>query len=131
LASVHMNDPKNAPGLANPNTQKRTLVEEGTKFKGSLTSTCPVLVQGTVEGNVESPAVTVSATGTLSGKIVASTFKSEGKVAGELDVDTAQLAGQVDKNTIVRASSLDLKLTQAPGAGKVQLTFGAIGKKPS
>jgi len=29
-------------------TEKRTLVEEGTSFKGSMTSTCPVLVKGGV-----------------------------------------------------------------------------------
>jgi cytoskeletal protein CcmA (bactofilin family) len=118
-----MNDPKN------PTTQKRTLVEEGTSLKGSLTSTCPILVQGTVEGDVESPAVTVSATGAVSGKITAGTFKSDGKIAGELDVDTAQVAGTVAKNTIIRATSLDVKLT-VPN-GKVQLTFGPAGGKLS
>ena len=30
---------------------KQTVVEEGTQFKGSLTSTCPVLVNGRVEGD--------------------------------------------------------------------------------
>jgi hypothetical protein len=34
-----MNDLKNPAA-----TEKRTLVEEGTTFKGSLTSTCPLLV---------------------------------------------------------------------------------------
>ena len=56
-----MSDPK-PPPVPTQSTQKRTLVEEGTRFKGSLISTCPVLVQGSVEGDVESPAVTVSAT---------------------------------------------------------------------
>jgi cytoskeletal protein CcmA (bactofilin family) len=31
---------------------KKTLVEEGTQFKGSLTSSCPVVVRGRVEGDV-------------------------------------------------------------------------------
>ena len=30
--------------------EKRTLVEEGTELKGSLTSTCPVLVRGRMTG---------------------------------------------------------------------------------
>jgi cytoskeletal protein CcmA (bactofilin family) len=114
-----MNDPK-IPGGAT--TEKRTLVEEGTRFKGSLTSTCPILVQGTVEGDVEGPALTVSATGAVSGKITAGALKSAGKIAGDFDVDTAQLAGTVEHNTVIRAASLDLKLT-VPN-GKVQLTFG-------
>lgn len=45
----------NLPKKPSPNdaaTTKRTLVEEGTRFKGSLTSTCPIVVQGSVEGDV-------------------------------------------------------------------------------
>lgn len=119
-----MNDPKNAaPG------GKRTLVEDGTKFKGSLTSTCPVLVQGSIEGDVEGPSVTVSATGAVSGKIVTGALKSDGRISGDFDVESAQLAGTVDKDTVIRASSLDVKLT-AP-SGKLQLTFGPAARKGS
>ncbi|HVH40949.1 MAG TPA: polymer-forming cytoskeletal protein [Labilithrix sp.] len=114
-----MNDPKN-PNTSS--TQKRTLIEEGTRFKGSLSSTCPIVVQGSVEGDVDGPAVTVSATGTVSGVVVAGSLKSEGKIAGDFDVETAQLAGTVEKDTVIRATSLDLKLTVA--SGKAQLTFG-------
>jgi len=113
-----MNDPKNL-GAA---TTKRTLVEEGTTFKGSMTSTCPILVQGSIEGDIEGPAVTVSATGAVSGKVATGALKSDGKIAGDFDVETAQLAGTVEKNTVIRAQSLDVKLT-VPN-GKVQLTFG-------
>ena len=117
-----MNDPK-TPGV----TGKRTLVEDGTTFKGSLTSTCPVLVQGSIEGDVDGPAVTISATGAVSGKIVTGALKSDGKISGEFDVESAQLAGFVEKDTVVRASSLDVKLTAA--TGKLQLTFGPAGSK--
>jgi hypothetical protein len=123
-----MNDPKNPTGGA-ATTQKRTLVEEGTRFKGSLTSTCPILVQGTVEGDVEGPALTVSATGAVSGKIAAGALKSDGRISGDFDVDTAQLAGSIDNNTVVRASSLDLKVTVA--TGKLELTFGSAGRDGS
>lgn len=119
-----MNDPKSA-GLQAPTTTKRTLVEEGTSFKGSLTSTCPILVQGSIEGEVQGPAVTISATGAVSGKIQTGALKSDGRISGDFDVESAQLAGSVEKNTIVRANSLDVKL--AVTTGKVQLTFGSAG----
>jgi cytoskeletal protein CcmA (bactofilin family) len=119
-----MNDPKNPIGGA-ATAQKRTLVEDGTRFKGSLTSTCPILVQGTVEGDVEGPSLTVSATGAVSGKIVTGNLKSDGKIAGEFDVDSAQLAGSVANNTVIHATSLDVKLTIP--SGKLQLTFGPAG----
>ena len=125
-----MNDPK-TPAQSSSSTQKRTLVEEGTRFKGSLSSTCPIVVQGSVEGEVDGPAVTVSATGAVSGTIVTGTLKSDGKISGDFDVDTAQLAGNVAKDTVIRATSLDLKLT-VPN-GKLELTFGPAsgGKKRS
>ena len=122
-----MNDPKNPPGAAT--TEKRTLVEEGTRFKGSLTSTCAILVQGSIEGDVEGPSLTVSATGAVSGKIAAGALKSDGKIAGDFDVDTAQLAGTIENNTVVRANSLDLKVTVP--TGKLQLTFGSAGAATS
>lgn len=130
-----MNVPKKPPP-SNPNPQKpmaaeekpfaveakRTLVEEGTRFKGSMTSECPIVVNGSIEGDVNSSAISVSATGSIAGKVTAGALKSEGRVGGELDVETADLAGSVEKNTVVRATSLNLKLT-AP-AGKLKLAFG-------
>jgi cytoskeletal protein CcmA (bactofilin family) len=129
-----MNNPKKPP-QSNPTPltrtvaeertfaeEKRTLVEEGTRFKGSLTSQCPIVVHGSIEGDVNGTAISVSATGSISGKISAGAFKSEGKIGGEFDVETAELAGSVEKNTVIRATSLNLKLT-APD-GKLQLAFG-------
>lgn len=122
-----MNNPK-PPATGTSATQpKQTLVEEGTKFKGSLTSTCPVLVRGTVEGGLEGPAVTVSATGSISGRVEAGSVSSDGKVAGELEVDSARIAGAIAHGTVVRASSLDVKLT-AEGNNRLQLTFGSGSK---
>ena len=107
---------------------KRTLVEDGTKFKGSLTSTCPIVVQGSIEGNVEGPSLTVSATGAVSGTITTGDLTSAGRIAGEFDVETAKLAGSVANDTVIRAASLDLAL--AVESGKLQLTFGpGTGKR--
>ena len=44
-----MADPKKAEAAA---SVKKTLVEEGTEFKGSIVSKCPVAVSGRVEGEV-------------------------------------------------------------------------------
>lgn len=123
-----MNDPKN-PAAGSPTTEKRTLVEEGTKFKGSLTSTCAIVVQGSIEGDVEGPSVAVSKTGAVSGMIVAGALTSAGRIAGDFDVDTARVEGTVESNTVLRATALDLKLEAA--SGKLQLTFGQASPKGS
>jgi cytoskeletal protein CcmA (bactofilin family) len=101
---------------------KRTLVEEGTSFKGSLSSTCPVVVKGRVEGDVSAPSLQVSASGAVHGKVKVGEMQSHGELSGEFDAETVQLSGSVKDNTIVRAKSLEVKLM--PTNGKMQVVFG-------
>lgn len=125
-----MSDLRNPIGSA---TEKRTLVEEGTTFKGSLTSTCPIFVKGGVEGDIQAPSLTVASSGTVSGKVKAGELKSEGALAGEFDVEKVQLSGSVKDNTVIRATSLEVKLTNTNS--KMQVVFGEceleVGEQPS
>lgn len=111
-----MSDSKNGASA------KKTLVEEGTQFKGALSSSCPVEVKGRVEGEVTAPALHVSESGAVHGRIKVGELSSQGELAGELDADVVQLSGTVKDNTIIRAKTLEVKLS-APN-GKMQLTFG-------
>ncbi|MBX3213234.1 MAG: polymer-forming cytoskeletal protein [Labilithrix sp.] len=125
-----MSDLRNPIGSA---TEKRTLVEDGTTFKGSLSSTCPIFVKGGVEGDIQAPSLTVAASGTVSGKVKAGELKSEGSIAGEFDVDKVQLSGSVKDNTVIKAKSLEVKLTTSNS--KMQVVFGEceleIGDQPT
>ena len=114
-----MNDLKNSGAAA---SEKRTLVEEGTTFKGSLTSTCPIHVKGTINGDLEAPSLTVAASGSVSGKVKAGELKSEGELSGEFDVDRVVLSGTVKDNTVIRAKALEVKL--AVTGSKMQVVFG-------
>jgi cytoskeletal protein CcmA (bactofilin family) len=112
---------------------KKTLVEEGTQFKGSLSSSCPIVVRGKIEGDVTAPSLQVSTSGAVHGKVKVGEIQSQGKLAGEFDADVVQLSGSVKDKTVVRAKSLEVKLT--PVAGKMQVVFGEvtldIGDMPS
>jgi cytoskeletal protein CcmA (bactofilin family) len=125
-----MSDLRNPIGSA---TEKRTLVEEGTTFKGSLSSTCPIFVKGGVEGDIQAPSLTVATSGTVSGKVKAGELKSDGAIAGEFDVDKVQLSGSVKDNTVIKAKSLEVKLTVSNA--KMQVVFGEceleVGDQPS
>jgi cytoskeletal protein CcmA (bactofilin family) len=101
---------------------KKTLVEDGTQFKGSLSSKCPIEVNGHVEGDLQAPSLTVSSTGSVHGKVQVGELHSEGRLAGDFDEDTVQLSGNVSDNTVIRARSLEVKLA-APN-GKMQVIFG-------
>jgi cytoskeletal protein CcmA (bactofilin family) len=101
---------------------RKTLVEEGTQFKGSFSSDCLIEVKGRVEGELTAPALIVATSGAVHGKVKVGEMTSEGELAGEFDADVVKIAGTVKDNTVVRAKSLEVKL--APRNGRVQVIFG-------
>jgi cytoskeletal protein CcmA (bactofilin family) len=114
--------------------EKQTLVEEGTQFKGTLSSSCSIMVRGKIEGDLNAPSLTVSPSGAVHGTVKVGSMRSEGELAGQFDADTIQLSGVVKDNTVIRAKSLSVKLEQT-GDGKMQVTFGEcaleVGDMPS
>ena len=123
-----MNNPNTRAASPTATPTHTTLVEDGTKIKGSLSSTVPVLVHGTVEGDLESPAVTISATGSVSGMVLTKALSSVGKIAGDFDVERATVAGAVAVKTVIRAQEMDFKLDVKDSAKKIELRFGAVNK---
>jgi cytoskeletal protein CcmA (bactofilin family) len=117
----------------NTTHDRKTLVEEGTQFKGSLTSSCPIEVKGRVEGDLTAPALLVSASGAVHGKVKVGEMRSHGELAGEFDADMVQLSGTIKDNTVIRAKSLEVKLV--PANGKMQVIFGEceleVGSDPA
>ena len=112
---------------------KKTLVEEGTSFKGALTSKCPIEVRGKIEGDVTAPSLSIASTGAVHGKVKVEALRSEGEIAGELDADIVRLSGVVKDNTVIRAKSLEVRLVS--DKGKMQVMFGEcaleVGDQPT
>src|SRR5688572_12544891 len=112
---------------------KVTVVEEGTAFKGMLTSSCPIDVRGKIEGELETPLLTVSSTGAVHGRAKVGAVRSQGELSGEFDADSVELSGVVRDNTVIRARSLDVKLASAHG--RLQIAFGScelsVGDEPT
>ncbi len=91
-------------------TTKQTLIEEGTQLKGTLSSDCPVVVRGRLDGEVSGPLLQVSPTGKVSGKIEVQRVESAGELAGEYKADVVRLSGRVADETVIRTKSLEVKL---------------------
>ncbi|MFO0550616.1 MAG: polymer-forming cytoskeletal protein [Polyangiaceae bacterium] len=98
-----------------------TVVEEGTEFRGSITSSCALLVRGRISGDVNSPGLTVTPTGVVTGKVKVGTLSSQGEIMGEFEAEQATLSGKVSDETVIRAKSLEVKLT---ADAKMTVTFG-------
>jgi cytoskeletal protein CcmA (bactofilin family) len=112
---------------------KQTLVEEGTEFHGTLTSNCQVVVNGTIDGEIEAPELRVAPGGKVLGNVKARRVRSEGVLAGSIDAEDVFLSGTVKSNTIIRATKLEAKL--ATDRGRLEVSFGEclleIGEDPA
>ena len=101
---------------------KQTVVEDGTELRGTLTSTCPIVVRGRVEGDIETPSLVVSENGAVHGRAKVGALRSQGEISGEFEAETVELGGKVRDKTIIRARTLEVKL--AGEDAKYRVTFG-------
>lgn len=112
---------------------KQTLIEQGTEFKGTMKSTCPVVVNGRVEGELTAPELEVTTSGTVQGTIKAERLSSRGMLSGNIDAGDLYLSGSVGNKTVIKAKNLEVKL--APDQGRMELTFGEctldVGDEPT
>ena len=109
-------------------SDKTTVVEEGTHFKGSFSSNCPMVIRGKIEGDITAPSLTVSKTGAVHGTVKVREIQSGGELAGEFDADAVELSGIIKDKTIVRARSLSVNLSSEKG--KLQIIFGENAHAP-
>jgi cytoskeletal protein CcmA (bactofilin family) len=114
-------------------TEKQTLVEEGTEFTGTMRARCKVVVRGSMDGELEAPALEVTEGGTMTGSVKAKSVHSRGVLAGSVEADEISLAGVVRSNTVIRAKTLSVNL--ASEEGRLEVTFGdtvlEVGEMPS
>jgi cytoskeletal protein CcmA (bactofilin family) len=113
----------------NVSRQKRTVVEEGSHFKGVLVSRCPIDVRGHIEGELVTPSLSVGKTGAVHGSVKVGSMRSEGELSGEFDANRADLAGVIKDNTVIRARSVEVKL--ASSKGKMQVVFTECEPAPA
>src|SRR5262249_53450811 len=98
-----------------------SIVESGTDFKGTFTSSCPIVVNGSIEGDVTAPGVKVTPSGVLHGHVHARSISCRGSAAGVFEADTIELSGAIAQNTIIRAQRLNLNI--ASTSGRIELAF--------
>lgn len=112
---------------------KQTLIEQGTEFKGTMKSTCPVVVNGRVEGELSAPELDITPSGVVRGNIKAERLSSRGTLSGNVDAGDLFLSGSIGSKTVIKAKNLEVKLV--PEQGRMELTIGEctldIGDEPT
>ena len=116
---------------------KKTLIDEGTEFKGTLTSSSAIVVMGRVEGQMTGPSVEVTETGVLSGKAKVTELRSRGELAGEFDADVIELSGKVRDKTVLRARMVGAApdmakaVRDATAGGQARAAMNALNTTPT
>lgn len=103
-------------------TPKQTLIEEGTEFKGTLKSSCPVVINGAIDGEVDAPEITVARAGTVAGSLKATKLRSQGTLSGKVEASDVFLSGAVRSNTSIKAKRLEVKLGSEQA--QIEVNFG-------
>lgn len=101
---------------------KRTVIESGTEIDGAIRSERPIVLCGSVKGQISAPSLEVTQDGTVKGTVKVSRFSCKGEVGGEVFADAVELSGRICDATVIRSKTLDVKLAQ--GEGGVEVTFG-------
>lgn len=108
---------------ADTKTPKQTIVEAGTEFKGTIVSSCPVVVNGKLEGEIDAPSLSIARTGAVLGTIRARTLRSHGTLAGSVDAGEVFVSGAVRSKTVIKAKRLEARLGSSEH-GQLEVTFG-------
>jgi cytoskeletal protein CcmA (bactofilin family) len=99
---------------------KKTIIEEGTEFKGTLSASCPILARGRIDGEITGPALEVTDTGVVAGQVKVTELRSRGELAGRFEADEVMLSGRVRDATVIVAKALEVTPARA-GAVAVEL----------
>lgn len=114
------------------NAEKATVIEEGTELQGRLSSKCGLLIRGSVEGEIDAPAVEVAPSGRLTGTACVGDLRSEGHISGDFEAENVILAGSVGNKTKIRARTLEARLRS--DGGPLEVRFGEsvleVGEEP-
>jgi hypothetical protein len=114
-------------------SERHTLIEQGTEFTGTMKSTCPVVVNGRMQGELSAPELDITATGVVQGIIKAERLSSRGNLSGSIDAGDLFLSGSVGSKSVIRAKNLEVRLS--PEHGRMELSIGEctldVGDEPS
>jgi cytoskeletal protein CcmA (bactofilin family) len=91
-----------------PPGEKRTVIEEGTTFKGTLSATGPILARGHVDGEVNGPSLEVTETGVVAGQVKVKELRSRGELGGRFEAHDVVLSGRIRGETLIVAHALEV-----------------------
>tara|TARA_B100000029_G_scaffold484349_1_gene536443 strand:- start:136 stop:612 length:477 start_codon:yes stop_codon:yes gene_type:complete len=89
------------------NSQNSLIIGQGVKITGSIIAENEVIIQGTIDGDIDCNHVTINKGGIVKGKIKTENMNVEGRIEGELNINSilhikkeGKVSGKIEYGTI-------------------------------
>jgi len=108
--------------MSQTSVPKVTIIEAGTELRGALKSKVPLVLRGTIEGDVIAGELRIESTGVLRGSLRCTKLESHGDLGGDIGAELVIVAGKVADDTKIVAASLEV--ADGPVFGNATLVIG-------
>ncbi|MGX2972143.1 bactofilin family protein [Helicobacter sp. T3_23-1059] len=105
--AIFTSDDKQSNGIAAQKAGAATIIAQGTRIKGNITTDCHLHIDGEFEGKIDSKnTVMIGKNGQVDGEIYANKLVVSGKLKGLTESDTVEISSQGRFEGIITSTEL-------------------------
>lgn len=105
--AIFTSDDKQSNGVAAQKAGAATIIAQGTRIKGNITTDCHLHIDGEFEGKIDSKnTVMIGKNGQVDGEIYANKLVVSGKLKGLTESDTVEISSQGRFEGIITSTEL-------------------------
>ncbi|MGX3043692.1 bactofilin family protein [Helicobacter sp. T3_23-1056] len=105
--AIFTSDDKQSNGIAAQKAGAATIIAQGTRIKGNITTDCHLHIDGEFEGKIDSKnTVMIGKSGQVDGEIYANKLVVSGKLKGLTESDTVEILSQGRFEGVITSTEL-------------------------
>ncbi|RDU52234.1 polymer-forming cytoskeletal protein [Helicobacter sp. MIT 01-3238] len=105
--AIFTSDDKQSNGVAAQKAGAATIIAQGTRIKGNITTDCHLHIDGEFEGKIDSKnAVMIGKNGQVDGEVYANKLVVSGKLKGLTESDTVEISSQGRFEGVITSTEL-------------------------
>ncbi len=105
--AIFTSDDKQSNGIAAQKAGAATIIAQGTRIKGNITTDCHLHIDGEFEGKIDSKnTVMIGKNGYVNGEIYANKLVVSGKLKGLTESDTVEISSQGRFEGVITSTEL-------------------------
>lgn len=105
--AIFTSDDKQSNGIAAQKAGAATIIAQGTRIKGNITTDCHLHIDGEFEGKIDSKnTVMIGKNGQVDGEVYANKLVVSGKLKGLTESDTVEISSQGRFEGVITSTEL-------------------------